>query len=116
MEMIGRVIWIGGLTGKSYESVRRACWRQGRPVKICWQKRIDRSTERSDRTNKGSGLARQHLCAVKGERLRTKITRACRVEDVHAHVISIGPNAQVRVIKEIRPKVKSVTVITARGI
>src|SRR5262249_44607091 len=56
MEMIGGVIWISGLTGKSYESVWSACWRQGRPVEVCRQKGIDRSTERADRTYKCSGL------------------------------------------------------------
>ncbi|PYV61424.1 MAG: hypothetical protein DMG97_43165 [Acidobacteria bacterium] len=76
MEMIGRVIWIAGLTGKSYESVRRACWWQGRPVEICGKKGIDGSAQRPDWTDERSGLAGQHLGPVKGEGLRTKVTCA----------------------------------------
>ncbi len=74
VEVIRRVIWITGLTGKPYESVRSACWWQPRSVEICGQKGIDRSAQRSDRTNKGGGLSGQHLRPIKGERLRTKIS------------------------------------------
>src|SRR4029077_10597279 len=116
MKMIRRIIWIRGLTGKSYESVRSARWRQPGPVEICWQKGIDRSAERSDGTNKGCGLPRQHLRPIKREGLRTEISRACRIEHIHAHVIGVGPYAEVRVIKKIRAEVKSVTVVTACGI
>src|SRR5437016_12194145 len=116
MEMIGGIIWTTGLAGESYESVGSACWRQPRSVEICGQKRIDRSTKRSDRANKRSRLHGQHLCPVKSERLRTEVTRAGGVEDGHAHVISIGPSARLRVIKELRPKLNSVMLTITRCI
>src|SRR6188472_2716986 len=116
MEVIGGIIWITGLPGKSYKSVGSPCRRQPRSVDVCGQKGIDRVAKRSDRTNKCRGLPGQHFCPIKGEWLRTEVTCTCRVKDVHAHIIGIGPYAKVRVIKEIRAEVKPVTVIAASGI
>src|SRR5439155_14919614 len=97
VKMVGGIIWIRRLAGKPHKSVRSARWRQPRTIEICGQKGIDRSTKRSDWTNEGSRLPGQHLRTVKGEGLRTEVRCARRVENVHAHVIGIGPYTEVRI-------------------
>src|SRR5262245_42092053 len=104
MEVIDRVIpgiW------KLDEGVRCANGWQGRAVEIGRQERRDRAAERTDRADEGGRRTSQHGGAIEGERLRTEIYRAGRVEHVHAHVIGVGPDRKVRVIKEVRPEVKA---------
>src|SRR5581483_4050270 len=101
MKMVSGVVWVRSLSGKSHEAVRSACGRQPGAVEITGQKRINRSTKRSDWTNERGRLSIQHFAAIKRERLRPKVLRASRVEDIHAHVIAVRPDAKVRIIKEI---------------
>src|ERR1700681_4080138 len=111
VEMIGRVIRIGSLPGESHERVRRTRWRQSWPIQISGQKGIDRAAERSDRADESSRCTGQHLRAIESKRLRSKIRSAGGVEDVHAHVVTVGPDTQVGIIKKVTPKVKAVAVV-----
>src|SRR5439155_14967528 len=62
-------------------------------------------------TDEGSWLARQHLCAVKSKRLRPEKRRARRIENVHAHVISIRPDAEMWIIEEVRTEMKIIAAV-----
>ncbi len=55
-------------------------------------------------------------CTVEGEGLRTQECCSRRVKDVHAHVVSVGPDTKVGIVKKVTAKVKAVAVIAARGI
>src|SRR5438477_12733311 len=101
MEMISGVIGIGRLSGKSNKGVGSARRRQGWSIKVRGQKAIDRSTERSDWANESSGLPGQHLGSIEGKRLRAQVRRASRVEDAHAHVIGIRPDAEMGIIEKV---------------
>src|SRR5262245_26034247 len=113
MEMINAVVAAGRITNKGL-------WRtgggRGAAVDICGEEGCSRATERSDRTNECSRRAREHLGAVKGKWLRAEEAGAAGVKHVHAHVISIGPDTELRVIKEIRAKMEAVTIVTSGGI
>ena len=67
----------------------------------------------TDRANEGGWRTSQHCGAIEGERLRTEIGRAGGIEHVHAHVVGIGPVRKVRVVEEVRPEVKAITIIGA---
>src|SRR5262249_49641315 len=116
MKVIGRVVRIACLTRETNKSRGRAVGWQVSSVEIGRQKRIDRATQGSHWTGESSSLTYQHLCPVKGERLRTKISSARGIEHVHAHVVAVRPNTQVRVIKEIGAEMKSVAIVGARRI
>src|SRR4051794_21499741 len=103
-------------TRKFNEGCRRAYRRRNRPVEIARQVHILVRSARDACRYERSRQTLKHLRAIKREWLRAKESRAGRVEDVHAHVISIRPYAQVRIIEEVRTEVKSVTVITAGSI
>ena len=113
MEVIDRVI--PGI-GKLDEGVRCARGWQGGAIEIGRQERRDRATERTDRADEGGGRTSQHRGAIEGERLRAEIGRAGGIEHVHAHVVGVGPDRQVRVIEEVRAEVKAITIIGAGGI
>ena len=65
---------------------------------------------------KVAGRTRQHRGAIKGERLRAEKGRAGGIEHVHAHVVGVGPDAEVRIIEEVRAEVKAITIIGAGGV
>jgi len=48
--------------------------------------------------------------------LRAQVGGARRVEHVHAHVIGIGPDAELGIIKEVRAEVESVAIPSAGGV
>src|SRR5262245_32438253 len=110
MEVIDRVI---PGNGKLYESVRFARGWQGEAIEIGREERRDRATERTDRADEGGGRTSQHGSAIEGERLWTEIHRAGGIEHVHAHVVGIRPDRKMRVIEEVRPEVKTITIIGA---
>ena len=56
------------------------------------------------------------LTPIKHNRLRAQKHRASRVEDVCGHVIPIRPDTELRVIKEVAGKMKTVTKRGAGGI
>src|SRR6478736_49404 len=98
MEVIGRVFVIAG---EAKEGIWRASRRQSRAIEVRWEERRDGAAKWSNRAYKGSRAARQHRRAIEGKRLRAEVGRARRIEHVHAHVISVGPNAKVRVVEEV---------------
>src|SRR5439155_3090438 len=61
-------------------------------------------------------IAREHGRAVERERLRAEKRRAGRVEDVHAHVVGVGPDRELRVVEEARAEVEGVAVVRARRV
>ncbi|PZR75012.1 MAG: hypothetical protein DLM73_06450 [Chthoniobacterales bacterium] len=61
-------------------------------------------------------LAGQHFCAIESESLRTEIGSTRGVEYVHAHVIGVRPDTDVRVVKKVGAEVKAVTVVSAGGV
>src|SRR5207253_9253207 len=56
------------------------------------------------------------LRTIKGEGLRAKVGRASGVKHVHTHVITVRPDTQVRIVKEVRAKVKAIASIGAGGV
>ena len=114
--MIRRVIGIDGLSREADERRRRAGRRQCRAIKVGGQKRIDRTAQGTCWTNEARGKTSEHFCPIERERLWTEIRRPRRIKDVHAHVIGVRPDAQMRVIEEIRAEMKTVAEIGAGGV
>src|SRR5262249_52131942 len=56
-----------------------------------------------------SGSSGEHLGTIERERLRAEISGAGGIEHIHAHVISVWPDTEVRVIEEVRAEVKVIT-------
>ncbi len=83
------------------KSVRRAVGRQGEAIEVRRQKWRDGGAERFDRADESRRITRQHRRAIERERLRPEIGGAGCVEHVHAHVISVGPDGEVRVIVKV---------------
>ena len=46
-----------------------------------------------------AGMPANIFGAVEGERLRAEVNRACRIENVHCHVIAVRPNPDFRIIE-----------------
>src|SRR4051812_17323236 len=101
---------------KFYERGRRADRWRNRAVEIAGQINIFVRSAGYASGNEGRGQTLQHLRAIKREWLGAQESSAGSIEDVHAHVVSIGPNTQVWIIEEVRTQVKSVTVVAAGGI
>src|SRR6476620_915785 len=116
MEMVGCVVRIGGLTRESDESVRRAGGRQGGAIQISGKKGVDRATQWSNWADKTRRLSKKHFGSIESKRLRTEIGRSRGIEDVHAHVIGIGPDTEVRIIEKVRAEMEPITIISASGI
>ena len=113
VEMISGVIRATRLPGEADESGGRARGRQSGTIQIGREKRIDRTAQRADWTDESGGLTDEHLCAIEGKRLRPEIRGAGGIKDVHAHVIAVRPDAQVRVIVKVRTEVKPVARVGA---
>ena len=114
--MVGRVVRVGNLSRESNKGGGCTGRGKSRPIEVRGQEGIDGTTERTGWTNKGSRLAGQHLGSIKSECLRTEVRGAGGVKDVHAHVIAVGPDAQVRIVVKVRAEMKAVTGITAGGV
>ena len=39
-----------------------------------------------------------------------------RVENVHAHVIAIGPDAELRIVEKVRAEMKSIAMVRTRRV
>src|SRR5204863_1903989 len=100
-------------TWKSHKRVRRARGRKCVSVEVRRQIGIYTPSAGSGRRDECRGLSRQHLGAIEGERLRTQIRGPRRVEHVHAHVVRVGPDAELRVVVEARTEMEVVAVIRA---
>ena len=110
MKVVGRVLVAAR---EAEESVRRAGGRQGETVEVGRQKGRNRAAERTDRTDEGRRSASQHRGTIERERLRTEVSRAGRVEHVHAHVVRVRPDGELGVIEVVRPKVETITIVGA---
>ncbi len=86
------------------------------PSRSAGRKGATERTERTDRADESGGRTSQHRGAIESERLRTEIGRTGGIEHVHAHVVGVGPDREVRVIEEVRPEMKPITIIGAGGI
>ena len=114
--MIGGVVWIRRLSRKSDKRRGRTRWRQCRTVDVGRQKRIHTTAKGSSRTDEGGGQASQHVRAIKSERLGTEIRRPGGIEYVHAHIISVGPDAQFGIVEKVGAEMKAVAVVCAGSI
>src|SRR5258705_5779909 len=103
-------------TRKLHERRRRSYWWQDGAVEISGEVNLLKWAAGDSGGDKSSRQTCEHLGAVKGEWLWAQEGGARRVEHVHAHVISIGPDTKVGIVEKIRAKVKAVAVVTARGI
>ena len=54
--------------------------------------------------------------AVERERLRAEESRSGGIEHIVAHVIAVRPHAEMRIIEEVRSKVKGVTIVATGGV
>src|SRR2546421_11646706 len=101
---------------KFYEGRRRAGRRRCRSIEISRQVNVLRRTTGGARANERCRQSRQHLCAVEREWLRAEECCARCIEHIHAHVIGVGPNSEVRIIEEVIAEVERGTVVRTRGI
>src|SRR2546426_2638394 len=60
--------------------------------------------------------AGEHFGSVESEGLWAEKGGARRIEHVHAHVIGIGPDAQMGIVEEVRTEMIVIAVIRASGI
>src|SRR5204863_505375 len=77
---------------------------------------IHTAAQRSGRADEGGGQTSQHFRAIKSECLGTEIRRPGGVEYVHAHIISVGPDAQLGIVKKVGAEMKAVAVVCAGSI
>ena len=68
------------------------------------------------RTNKGRGIADQHVRSVQSKWLRTKEGRARRVEHVHAHIITVRPDTDFGIVEIVCAEMETVAVVTSGGV
>ena len=112
VEVISRVFVLADR--ETDEGVRRAGGRQSRAVQVRRQER-QRRRPPSGPTGlmKVAGAPASIAARSKANGCGPEIGCAGGVKDVHAHVIGVGPDREVRVIEEVRAKVEPVTVIGA---
>src|SRR5688572_23693195 len=104
-------------TARPFDKHRgRARWRQSRSIEIGRKIRLFEWSIGDTGRDESRRQSREHLRAIESERLWSKIRRRERVEHVHAHVIAVGPNAQVRIVEEVGTEMKVVTMIRAGGV
>ena len=96
-----------------HERARRARGRQRRAVQVGGVVRILARADGDAGAHEGRGIAGEHRRPVERERLRAEKRVARRVEDVHAHVIGVGPDGDVGIVEEVRAQVKAVAGISA---
>src|SRR5207248_4430879 len=114
--MIGRVIRIGALTRESNEGGRRTRRREGWTIEVGGQERVNGAAEWSARADKCRRQVGEHLGTIKRKSLRAEVERAGGVKHVHTHVITVGPDTQLRIVKEVRAKMKAIACISAGGV
>src|SRR5437660_9888977 len=107
---------MNSVTRRSDERRGRTRWRQCRAVDVGGQTRIHTTAKGCSRTDEGGGQASQHVRAIKSERLGTEIRRPGGIEYVHAHIISVGPDAQFGIVEKVGAEMKAVAVVCAGSI
>jgi hypothetical protein len=109
-DLIGTAAWKGD------KGVIHAGRGKDRAVDVAGQKRRLTSSSRDSRGDKSGGDAGEHFRAVKGEGLGTEKGRPSRVEDVHRHVVAVGPDTEVWIVKKVGAEMKAVAIVSAGGI
>ena len=107
---------IGTAARKGDIGVGRAGVGKDRAVEVAGKKRRLTSSSRDPRGNKSGGDAGEHFRAIKRKGLRTEKGGAGRVEHVHGHVVAVGPDAEMGIVKKVGTHVKAVTIVSAGGI
>src|SRR5204863_1237767 len=79
-------------------------------------KRVNGAAEWSARADKCRRQVGEHLGTIKRKSLRAEVERAGGVKHVHTHVITVGPDTQLRIVKEVQAKVKAIASIGAGGV
>ncbi len=98
--------------------IRRAGRRQREPVEVRREVSAKANIDGPEiKRNQLRWLPGEHFVALEGPHGRAYISRACRVELMRAHVIPIGPQADVRIVLELGcAKEKIINVICARSV
>jgi hypothetical protein len=101
---------------KGDERIGGADRRSHRTVEVAGQEGRLRPSSRDSWSDKSGGQAGEHSRAVKGEGLWPEKDGASRVEHVHGHVVAVGPDAEMRIIKKVGAEVKGIAIVSAGGI
>src|SRR5712691_698978 len=107
---------VGTSAREFHERRRGVCGRRRRAVQVGGQIGVLGGSAGDAGADEGGRVAGQHRRAVEGEWLRAEEGRARRVEYVRAHVVSVGPDGEVRIVEEVVTHVKTIAVIGAAGI
>src|SRR5260370_19356934 len=85
-------------------------------MEVGGQERVNGAAEWSGRADKRRRQVGEHVGTIKRESGRAEVGRAGGVNHVHTHVITVGPDTQLRIVKEVRAEVKAIASIGAGGV
>src|SRR6266700_3361782 len=101
-------VQMGGIS-EAYKVIWRSCRRKSAAVEVGWQQTGNRGwLLEADRVR---GRSREHRVAVKGARLCAG--QAVGREDIDAVVVRIGPDAELRIVREVRAEIELVAIVGA---
>ena len=102
---------MGGI-GEAYIIIRRSSRRKSAAVEVGGQQTGNcRWLLEADRAGRRSG---EHRIAVEGTRLGA--SKAVGREDVDTVVVRVGPDPELRIIREVRAEIELVPVLGTRGV
>jgi len=107
---------VGAASRKRDIGIADAGRRENCPVEVAGQERRLARPTRDPWRNKSSGHAGEHFRAIKRKGLRTEKGGASRVENVHGHVVAVGPDAEMGIVKKVGTHVKAVAIVGAGGV